>query len=94
MSVVIYLVDDDDGSRTAMAKALGRVGYQIEPFPSAEEAMAALREDESVSMVISDVRMPGMDGYEFLRHVRSERPDLPFILVTAFAAPVVVGTIE
>lgn len=85
MSVVIYLVDDDDGSRTAMAKALGRVGYQIEPFPSAEEAMAALREDESVSMVISDVRMPGMDGYEFLRHVRSERPDLPFILVTAFA---------
>ena len=85
MSAVIYLVDDDDGSRIAMAKALGRVGYQMVPFSSAEEALAALREDSSVSMVISDVRMPGMNGYEFLRHVRSERPDLPFILVTAFA---------
>lgn len=85
MSAVIYLVDDDDGSRTAMAKALGRVGYRMEPFPSAEEALEALREDTSVNMVISDVRMPGMNGYELLRHVRSERPDLPFILVTAFA---------
>ncbi len=85
MSAVIYLVDDDDGSRTAMAKALGRVGYRMEPFSSAEQALAALREDSSVNMVISDVRMPGMNGYEFLRHVRSERPDLPFMLVTAFA---------
>lgn len=85
MSAVIYLVDDDDGSRTAMAKALGRVGYRMEPFPSADEALEALREDPSVNMVISDVRMPGMNGYELLRHVRSERPDLPFILVTAFA---------
>jgi len=85
MSEVIYLVDDDDGSRTAMAKALGRVGYRIEPFVSAEEALVALRDNQTVSMVISDVRMPVMNGYEFLRHVRSERPDLPFILVTAFA---------
>ncbi len=85
MSALIYLVDDDDGSRTAMAKALSRVGYRMEPFPSAEEALASLREDSSVSMVISDVRMPGMNGYEFLRHVRAERPELPFMLVTAFA---------
>lgn len=85
MGAVIYLVDDDDGSRMAMAKALGRIGYSIEPFPSADEALESLAEDPTVSMVISDVRMPGMNGYEFLRHVRSTRPDLPFILVTAFA---------
>ncbi|MCD4750567.1 MAG: sigma-54 dependent transcriptional regulator [Thermoanaerobaculales bacterium] len=85
MSAVIFLVDDDDGSRKAMARALERVGYEIVPYPSAEEALADMREGKNLDMVLSDVRMPGMDGYEFLRHVRAERPELPFILVTAFA---------
>jgi len=86
MAEVIYLVDDDDGSRTAMARALGRVGYSIEPFASGEEALEALRENSAaVDMVISDVRMPGMSGYELLREVRASWPHLPFILVTAFA---------
>ncbi len=85
MAGVIFLVDDDDGSRNAMGRALDRVGYQIVPYPSAEEALEDMREGKHVDMVVSDVRMPGMDGYEFLRHVRAERPELPFILVTAFA---------
>ncbi len=85
MSAVIFLVDDDDGSRNAMGRALGRVGYEVLPYPSADSALADLRDGKTVDMVVSDVRMPGMDGYEFLRHVRAERPELPFILVTAFA---------
>ena len=67
MAELIFLVDDDDGSREAMARTLQRVGYVVQ-----------------VAAVVSDVRMPGMDGYELLRHVRSERPNLPFLLVTAF----------
>ncbi len=86
MAELIYLVDDDDGSRTAMARALGRVGYSIEPFASGEDALEALRENSAaVDMVISDVRMPGMSGYDLLREVRASWPHLPFILVTAFA---------
>jgi len=84
MSAVIVLVDDDDGSRDAMTRALERVGYSILPFPSAQEALSRLEEGDDVDVVISDVRMPGMDGYEFLRHVRALRPALPFLLVTAF----------
>jgi len=84
MGQVIFLVDDDDGSRDAMRRALERVGYSLRPFASAEEALEQMRGGERVDVVVSDVRMPGMDGYELLREVRSERPDLPFLLVTAY----------
>ncbi len=85
MTAVIFLVDDDDGSRDAMKRTLERVGYTLYAFPSAEEALERLREGESVDAIVSDVRMPGMDGYEFLRTVRAEYPKLPFLLVTAYA---------
>jgi len=85
MSAVIFLVDDDDGSRDAMKRTLERVGYTLCAFPSAEEALERLREGDSVDAIVSDVRMPGMDGYEFLRTVRAEYPKMPFLLVTAYA---------
>jgi two-component system NtrC family response regulator/two-component system response regulator HydG len=85
VAAVIFLVDDDDGSREAMARTLERVRYEVRAFPSAEEALAVLEANAPVDVVVSDVRMPGMDGYELLRHVRALRPDLPFLLVTAFA---------
>jgi len=85
MSAVIFLVDDDDGSRDAMKRTLERVGYTLHTFPSAEEALERLRKGEPVDAVVSDVRMPGMGGYEFLRAVRAEQPKLPFLLVTAYA---------
>jgi DNA-binding NtrC family response regulator len=82
---VIFLVDDDDGSRDAMTRTLERVGYSLRAFASAEEALEKMREGEQVDAVVSDVRMPGMDGYEFLRAVRAAHPKLPFLLVTAYA---------
>jgi DNA-binding NtrC family response regulator len=85
MPPVIFLVDDDDGSRDAMTRTLERVGYNLCSFNSAEAALEKLREGEGVDAIVSDVRMPGMDGYEFLRAVRAEHPNLPFLLVTAYA---------
>jgi len=82
---VIFLIDDDDGSREAMSKTLERVGYDVRAFPDAEEALERMRAGDLVDAVVSDVRMPGMDGYELLRQVRAEWPGLPFLLVTAFA---------
>ncbi len=84
MGAVIFVVDDDDGSREAMARALERVGHSVRQFAAADEALAEVEDGGEVDVVVSDVRMPGMDGYEFLRHVRSVRPELPFLLVTAF----------
>ncbi len=84
MEAVIFLVDDDEGSRDAMRRALERVGYEVNPFGSAEEALERLEAGDHVDVVVSDVRMPGMDGYEFLRQVRARNVELPFLLVTAF----------
>jgi DNA-binding NtrC family response regulator len=84
MEPVIFVVDDDDGSRDAMVRALQRVGYTVVAFPSAEEALARLEEDSEVDVIVSDVRMPGMDGYELLRAVRAKHPNLPLLLVTAY----------
>ncbi len=84
MGAVIFVVDDDDGSREAMARALQRVGHSVQQFAAADDALAEVENGSTVDVVVSDVRMPGMDGYELLRHVRSVRPELPFLLVTAF----------
>ncbi len=84
MEAVIFLVDDDDGSRDAMCRALQRVGYRVHAFAEAADALARIEAGEEVDAVISDVRMPGMDGYELLRRVRAVKPSLPFLLVTAY----------
>jgi len=84
MAPVIFLVDDDDGSRDAMTRALERVGYVVRPFAGAEDALDRLRDGDSADVIVSDVRMPGMSGYELLRQVRAEWPSLPFLLVTAY----------
>lgn len=57
MSAVIFLVDDDDGSRDAMTRTLERVGYTMRSFPSAEEALERLAEGDAVDAIVSDVRM-------------------------------------
>lgn len=85
MGAVIFLVDDDEGSRSAMKRALERVGHGVRDFAAAPDLLAALREGEDVDCVVSDVRMPEMNGYELLREVRAEQPTLPFLLVTAYA---------
>ncbi|NOZ95523.1 MAG: sigma-54-dependent Fis family transcriptional regulator [Acidobacteria bacterium] len=84
MEPVIFLVDDDEGSRDAMRRALERVGYEVRPLGSAEEALERLDAGDRVDVIVSDVRMPGMDGYELLREFRSRNTEVPFLLVTAF----------
>ena len=80
----IALVDDDDGSRAAMALGLRRAGYEVVELKGGEEAMAALQSGDPVHALITDVRMPGMDGYALLERARALRPELPILMVTAF----------
>jgi two-component system response regulator HydG len=80
----VVLVDDDDGSRAAMATGLRRVGYEVDDFDAGEPALAAFEADESADVLITDVRMPGMDGYELVRRVRVLRPEIAVLMVTAF----------
>ncbi|MBZ5588657.1 MAG: sigma-54 dependent transcriptional regulator [Acidobacteriia bacterium] len=80
----IVLVDDDDGSRAAMATGLRRVGYEVVEFDGGEAALSTLESGEPADVLITDVRMPGIDGYEVVRRVRALRPTMPVLMVTAF----------
>ncbi len=83
MSERILVVDDDRSIRETLEQHLDRSGYEVATAPSAEEALGQLAEFEP-GLVVTDVRMPGMDGIEFLKRVRSEVADLDVIVITAF----------
>ncbi|MEW6668307.1 MAG: sigma-54 dependent transcriptional regulator [Thermodesulfobacteriota bacterium] len=84
MSVRIMVIDDDAVACEFLEEALSREGYKVRSFTSAEEA---LQEDLShYDLLISDIRMPGMDGLGLLHHVREHRPHLPVIMVTAYGS--------
>ncbi len=82
MSGRILVVDDDASIRETFEHHLARSGYQVRTAASAEEALALVAEFEP-ALVITDIRMPGMDGLELLRQVRSAAEDIDVLLITA-----------
>ncbi|HXU75610.1 MAG TPA: sigma-54 dependent transcriptional regulator [Methylomirabilota bacterium] len=80
----ILIVDDDAGQRSLLDSFLRSQGFETLPVSSGERALELLRA-EQFSMMISDVRMPGLSGLETLRRARQENAVLPVLLVTAFA---------
>jgi DNA-binding NtrC family response regulator len=84
----ILLIDDDASGRTALRRALKGQGYEVEAHAAGATAMAVLESGAEFDLVITDLKMPEMDGLEVLQRVRDLDKDLPVILITAF------GTIE
>jgi len=82
--VRILIVDDDSGQRSLLDSFLRSQGFETVPVGSGEEALEVLR-NGNITMMISDVRMPGMSGLETLRQARKEQAVLPVLLVTAYA---------
>lgn len=80
----ILLVDDDAGMRHSTAQALELAGFAVEPLASAEEALA-LAGPGFNGVVVSDIRMPGMDGMTLLARLHETDPEIPVILVTGHA---------
>src|SRR5262245_53940964 len=80
--VVVATVDDDRRVRESVQSVLESAGYEALSFESAE-AFLLSSAFSSVSCVIADVRLPGMDGTELQRRIRRERRWLPVILITA-----------
>jgi len=80
-SMSIAIVDDEEDMRKSISQWLSLSGYNTETFASAEEALARLSPDFR-GIVISDIKMPGMDGMAFLRRVMNMDPALPVILIT------------
>ncbi|MCK6455012.1 MAG: sigma-54 dependent transcriptional regulator [Phycisphaerae bacterium] len=84
----ICVVDDKDVMRDSLQTSLQRAGHSVSGFGDPAAALEALQR-ESFEVVISDLKMPGMDGIELLRQLRAAGVETPLILMTAFAT---VGT--
>lgn len=84
MNRSILVVDDEIRFRELYARVLRDAGFAVQEAGSAAEALKVLSADVP-AMVISDVRMPGASGLDLLRRARGAHPELPFLLVTAYA---------
>jgi two-component system NtrC family response regulator len=83
----ILVVDDDASLRRVLEYNLAKEGYAVLTAESGERALALLAA-ERVDLLITDIKMPGMDGMDLLRRVRQAAPETQVIVITAF------GTIE
>ena len=83
----ILVIDDDYHMRTALAEALTEAGYGV---GSAEDGKVALEsiKKSAYDLVITDVKMPHMNGIDLLGHIKKEQCSLPVIVITAY------GTVE
>jgi DNA-binding NtrC family response regulator len=87
MNDTILVVDDDENLRWVTQTQLEDAGYLVSTVPSGEAALIALNKQRP-SLVLTDLKMPGISGLELLQQIRSQEPDLPVVMMTAF------GTIQ
>ncbi|MCB1683912.1 MAG: response regulator, partial [Pseudomonadales bacterium] len=80
MTSPVWVVDDDRSIRWVLERAMTQAGLSIKAFASADSAMHHL-DDERPSAVITDIRMPGTDGLDFIGHIHKAYPDLPVIIM-------------
>ena len=85
MKTKILLLDDEASLIKWLAYALEQKGYLVYATTDSEEAINELKSDK-FDLVISDIKMPELDGFEFLKKVRSMYPRVPFIFITAYGS--------
>jgi DNA-binding NtrC family response regulator len=81
----LLVVDDDVQMQSALEAALRRKGFSVETASNGLEASRKL-ENLEVSAVLTDLRMPGMNGFELLQHIRENKPALPVIVLSAYGS--------
>jgi DNA-binding NtrC family response regulator len=82
----VLVVDDEKNMRRSLTTMLMDEGYTARAAESAEEALRLLAA-EDFFMVITDARLGGMTGYEFLNKIKNQWPEIPSLMITAFATP-------
>lgn len=78
----IAIVDDEPVIRSLLERLLKIAGYDTVSYPDGKAALAACSH-ESFDLLITDLRMPGLDGFELMEHLKSQQPRLPVIVLTA-----------
>src|SRR6202158_1854590 len=80
----VWIIDDDRSIRWVFEKALAREGIEHRTFGAAQEALDKLAE-ETPQVVVSDIRMPGISGLDFMQQLRTRLPSTPVIIMTAYS---------
>jgi len=84
---LILVVDDEVNVRRVLGAMLEQAGYRTARASSGEEALQLVRSQDP-DLVLTDLKMSGMDGLDLLRHLRADFPEIPVVLLTAH------GTVE
>ncbi len=80
----ILIVDDDSQMREALTVAIHRYGYPVDAAKNANTALEMIKEKD-YSLIITDMKMPGMSGLEFIKSVRAHTLTVPILVITGFA---------
>ncbi len=84
--VSVLIVDDERSMRDFLKILLEKEGHKVKTASRGSEALEII-DGHPVDVVVSDIRMPGMTGIELLEFIKEKNPDLPVIMITAFASP-------
>lgn len=79
----VWVIDDDKSIRWVLDKALQKAGYEVRSYPNAGGLLQEIGHSNPPDVIVTDIRMPGMDGIELLRRLQEQNPKLPVIVMTA-----------
>ena len=77
----LLIIDDEEGIRKVLALSLSSDGYEVLTAPGGEEGLEIFKR-QSPSIILTDIKMPGMDGIETLKHIKKLNPDAEVIMIT------------
>lgn len=83
-SLTVLVVEDEDGMRLLMRQVLEGAGYQVCEADEGFQALSVLLQGRPVDLVVSDIRMPRMDGYELAAHMLALAIKVPILFVTGY----------
>jgi signal transduction histidine kinase len=81
MQQTVLLVDDEEGIRTVLSLAIADAGYEVLTAATGAQALELLGKRD-IPLIVTDIRMPGMDGLELLKRIRKDWPDSEVIMIT------------
>ncbi len=82
----LLVVDDEPIVGQSCKRIFNRAGYQVEACTDSREGLNRVIEQNNYSLILVDMKMPGMDGLEFITELRKTHPDLPVMIITGYAS--------